>query len=289
MSPRVALVTCAAQPLLYEEEQELLPRLRARGLEAGAVLWDDAKADWSRYDAAVIRSTWDYFQRYDEFRAWLDRVERATRLFNSPSIVRWNSDKTYLRDLEKRGVPIVPTVFCEAGKPANLARVLGDAGWRNAVVKPCVSGGAYQTHRVSAETAAEQQGEMDAILATSGVLVQPFFPEIQSEGEWSFVFFDGVLSHTVLKRPGAGDYRVQPQYGASFGEATPEPWLVAQAESVLAALPEPPAYARIDGVRRGRELYLMEAELIEPYLYMSAAPRAFDTVTRLIEKLVRAS
>ncbi|MGO8999753.1 MAG: ATP-grasp domain-containing protein [Polyangiaceae bacterium] len=287
--PRVAIVTCAAQSLLYAEEREILPRLRKRGVDADAVLWSDENADWSRFDAVVIRSTWDYFTRYDEFRAWLDRVEHLARVYNPPSLVRWNSDKHYLRDLEQRGVQIVPTVFCEAGERADLAKVLRESGWKSAVIKPCVSGGAYRTHRVSAEDAAEKQAEMDALLATTAVLVQPFVPEIQSEGEWSLVFFGGAFSHAVLKVPGAGDYRVQPEHGATFADVKPEPWLVEQAQSVLRALPEPPAYARIDGVRRGRDLILMEAELIEPYLYMAAAPRAMDAFVELVEKLAHAS
>jgi hypothetical protein len=288
-SPRVAIVTCAAQALLYAEEQEIPARLRARGVEAEAVRWDDATIDWTHFDAAVIRSTWDYFTRYEEFCAWLDRIERATRLYNSPSLVRWNADKLYLGDLEKKGVRIVPTVFCQKGEPADLAAILRASEWENAVMKPSVSGGAYRTHRVRAAEAATHQAEMTALLATSGVLVQPFVPEIQTEGEWSFLFFDGVLSHTVLKRPGSGDYRVQPEFGASFAAATPDPWLIAQAQSILTALPETPAYARIDCVRRERALYLMEAELIEPYLYMSAAPKAMDAFVGVLERLARAS
>ncbi len=288
-APRVALVTCAAQPSLYDEEAQTIPALQALGVGAEAVRWDDEAADWSAFDAVVIRSPWDYFVRYPEFCAWLDRVERVARIHNAPSIVRWNADKTYLRDLETRGARIVPTVFCEPGTRANLASLLRDAGWDSAVIKPCVSGGAYRTHRVRAETAESQQAELDAILAASGALVQPFFEEIQREGEWSFVFFDGALSHTVLKVPVGDDYRVQTQFGGQFTLVEPDAGLVAQARAVLRALPEPPAYARIDGVRRGGDLFLMEAELIEPYLYMAAAPGSIDRYARLIAKLARAS
>ena len=288
-TPRVALVTCAAQESLYAEEREVLPLLRGRGVDAEAVVWDAPEVDWGGFDAVVIRSTWDYFKRYGEFCAWLDRVGRATRVHNSPSLVRWNADKLYLRELAQRGVRTVPTVYCEPGTPADLGRVLREAGWESAVMKPSVSGGAYRTYHVRAAEAARHQAEMDAILAASAVLVQPFVPEIQSEGEWSFVFFDGALSHTVLKRPDAGDYRVQPEFGGRFSEVTPEPGLIDQVERIQRALPEAPAYARIDGVRRGGDFYLMEAELIEPYLYMSAAPGALERYARLVEKLARAS
>jgi glutathione synthase/RimK-type ligase-like ATP-grasp enzyme len=287
--PRLALATCDAQPLLFGEERELLPALRARGVDAEAVIWSDPRVDWASFDAVVLRSTWDYFERYPEFCAWLARVESVTRVYNPPSLVRWNSDKMYLRELAQRGTRIVPTVFCEAREPANLARILRDSEWDDAVMKPCVSGGAYRTHRVRAETAAADQAEMNAILATTGVLVQPFFPEIQTEGEWSFVFFGGTLSHTVLKVAVRDEYRIQTQFGGTFSEVTPEPWLLAQVQGVVSALPEAPAYARIDGLVRGRDFYLMEAELIEPYLYLSAAPGSLERCADLIEMLVRRS
>jgi hypothetical protein len=289
-APRIALATYAAEPTLYREETELLPLLRARGIEAEAVIWNDPTADWGRFDAVVLRSTWDYFQRYPEFCAWLAGLERArVRVHNAPSLVRWNSDKMYLRDLERRGARILPTVFCEAGQPADLSAILRTSGWENAVLKPSVSGGAYRTYRVRADAAAEHQSEMDALLATTGVLVQPFFPEIQTDGEWSFVFFDGALSHTVRKRAVAGEYRVQTQYGGPFTLVEPAPWLVDQARRVLDLRPEAPAYARVDGLVRGRDFYLMEAELIEPYLYLSAAPGSEDRCAQLLEKLARAA
>jgi glutathione synthase/RimK-type ligase-like ATP-grasp enzyme len=288
-SARVALATCTAEPKLHREEGELLPLLQGMGVDAEAVIWSDPTVDWASFDAVVLRSTWDYFLRYPEFCAWLAHVESKTRTYNPPSLVRWNSDKMYLRALERRGVRIVPSVFCEQGRPASLARILRESGWDRAVIKPCVSGGAYLTHRVSADAAAEHQAEMDAVLATTGVLVQPFFPEIQTEGEWSFVFFDGALSHTVLKVPLPGDYRVQTQFGGRFTLVRPEWWLLAQVQGVLDALPEPPAYARIDGLLRGRDFYLMEAELIEPYLYLSAAPGSLETCARSIAKLAHTS
>ncbi len=287
--PRLALATYAAEPHLYGEERELVPALRSLGIDAEPRRWDDPAVDWKGFDAVVLRSTWDYFARYAEFCAWLDHVAAVTRVHNSPSLVRWNSDKLYLRELAQRGTRIVPTVFCEAREPANLARILRDSRSADAVMKPCVSGGAYRTHRVRAETAAADQAEMNAILATTGVLVQPFFPEIQTEGEWSFLFFDGALSHTVLKVAVRDEYRIQTQFGGTFSEVTPEPWLLAQVQGVVSALPEAPAYARIDGLVRGRDFYLMEAELIEPYLYLSAAPGSLERCADLLEMLVRRS
>jgi hypothetical protein len=287
--PRVALVTCAAHPALYGEERALVPMLHDRGIAAEAAVWDDKGIDWARFDAVVLRSVWDYFLRYDEFSAWLARVERVSRVWNSPSLVRWNMDKRYLRELDERGVRIVPTVFCEPGVPANLAAIVRERGWEHAVLKPAVSGTAYRTHRVDAACAETHQGELDDILRRSSALVQPFVPEIQTEGEWSLVYFDGAFSHAVLKVPARGDYRVQADFGGAFGLATPPAWMLAQASHVLDALPEAPAYARIDGVRRGEDFLLMEAELVEPYLFMAAAPGATDRYVATVERLARSS
>lgn len=288
-APRFAFVTSDALRDLYADEQAFLPMLRERGVRAEAVVWDDPAVDWASFDAVMIRSTWDYFRKYDAFLAWLGRVEKATRVWNPPGLVRWNLDKRYLRDLEARGVAVVPTVFCDPGQPANLERILREKGWDRAVLKPAVSGGAYRTHRVSRASASAQQGELDDLLRNSAALVQPFLPEIQAEGEWSLLYFGGRFSHAVLKVPVPGDYRIQPEFGGTFTREEPPTAMVAQVEKVLAALPDAPAYARIDGVRRGDTFLLMEAELIEPYLYTPAAPESAAAYVSCIEALLKRS
>jgi glutathione synthase/RimK-type ligase-like ATP-grasp enzyme len=283
---RLALATCSAQPELYAEERDIIPMLRAHGVLAEPAVWNDPSVDWGSFDAVVVRSTWDYFQHAPEFFAWLDRLERAkVRLHNSTSLVRWNADKLYLADLARRGVRIVPTVFCEKGTRAPLADVLASKGWEQAVIKPSVSGGAFRTQRVEARDLGDAQSAMDEILASCSALVQPFFPEIATEGEWSLFFFAEELSHAVLKTPTPSDYRIQPQFGGTFARVDPEPSLLEQARAVLAALPERPAYARIDGLRRGKDFYLMEAELIEPYLFLAGTKDAMERYVRLLEKL----
>jgi glutathione synthase/RimK-type ligase-like ATP-grasp enzyme len=279
-------VTCAHHPNLYLDECAILPALRDRGVDARAIAWDDPAVDWATFRAIVLRSPWDYFRKYGEFLAWLDRVERAAPVFNPAPLVRWNVDKVYLRDLEQKGIRIVPTAFCDAGKPARLDAILAERGWSEAVVKPAISGGSYRTYRVSAGTgAAANQAHLEEILGGAAALIQPFLPEIQTEGEWSLVFFDGVFSHAVLKVPGAGDYRVQEELGGTFKQVTPPPEIMRDAQSVLAALPMAPAYARIDGVRRQGHFLLMEAELVEPYLYLAAAPGSLERYVALLERL----
>jgi glutathione synthase/RimK-type ligase-like ATP-grasp enzyme len=269
----IALVTCDRFPTLYGDEQALPAAFAAAGHAATVASWSDPGVDWRAFDRVVIRNTWDYFERIDEFRAWLDRIDAAgVRLCNPLPLVRWNLDKRYLVELARRGVRVVATELVERGARVDLAALVARAGWHDAIVKPTVSGGSFRTHRFAAADAGAHQAALDEIVAASAAMVQPFVPEIATEGEWSLLFFGGELSHTVIKKPAAGDFRVQVQYGGSYVAATPPPSLVADARAVIAALPFSPEYVRIDGVRRDDHLVLMEVEAIEPYLFLPFAP-----------------
>jgi hypothetical protein len=275
--PRLALVTCDLFPTLYGDEQELPAHFAAAGVDAEPRSWSDPAADWKSYDRVVLRSTWDYFERIDEFTGWLDRLDRErVDLCNPSSLVRWNFDKRYLRELATRGAQLLPTRFIDAGERVDLDELVRERGWSDAILKPAVSGGAYRTHRFAAAGARALQGELDAILGASGALVQPFAPEIAAEGEWSMLFFAGVFSHAVLKTPTGGDFRVQTQFGGVYRAMTAPPSMLAAATAIVAALPTPALYARIDGIRRGDDFLLMEVEAIEPYLFLPHSPGAVD-------------
>ena len=286
---RVALLTSSALPSLFGDEQALPARFAAAGVQAEPVVWSARDVDWTRYDALVLRSTWDYFDRIGEFRAWLDTVERSgVPLYNPPALVRWNLDKRYLAELEGRGVRIVPTRFFDAGAKVDLAALVGEAGWSHAIVKPAVSGGAARTHRFAASEAHALQGELDDILKTTGALVQPFLDEIARVGEHSLLFFGGEFSHAVLKTPKAGDFRVQAMHGGTHRALTAPAEMRQAAERVLGALPVAPLYARIDGVEREGHFELMEVEVIEPYLFFPGSPeRAVDQYVAAVRAVAR--
>jgi glutathione synthase/RimK-type ligase-like ATP-grasp enzyme len=286
--PRIALVTCAALPSLYGDEQALPASFAAAGVDAEPVVWSASEVAWSRYDAVVLRSTWDYFERIDEFRSWLDRIEReGVRLYNPVPLVRWNFDKRYLAELQSRGVRIVPTRFCDAGARVDLPALVAERGWSQAIVKPAVSGGAYRTHRFAAADAGRVQDELDEILRTSGALVQPFLDEIVRDGEWSLLSFDGVSSHAAVKRPATGDFRVQAQFGGTHEPADPPAAVRRAATAILGELPTPTLYARIDGIVRDGEFELMEVEVIEPYLFLPGAPGAVDRYVTAVAAIAR--
>lgn len=269
---RIALVTCASIPLLTDDDQTLLGELWRMGVKAVPTVWDDPSVDWKRFDAAVIRSAWDYHLSPGAFFAWLARLEAlGTALWNPVPVVRANADKSYLKELEAAGVRVVPTAWVEPGRGANLDDLLAVRGWDDAVVKPVVSAGAFRTRRVR-RGGPVGQAALEEALAHSGAMVQPFLPEIAMEGEWSFVFLGGEFSHAVLKTPAAGDFRVQEEHGGRTERRAPSPELLAQAREAVIAGPRPCLYARVDGVRRGGDLIVVELELIEPALYLSHAP-----------------
>jgi glutathione synthase/RimK-type ligase-like ATP-grasp enzyme len=250
----VALATSAEYPELDPDSQLLLPALAACGVDATPLIWTDPAIDWSAYDAVIVRSVWDYFERVDEFLAWVERVGPAARRFvNPPDVIAWNAHKTYLRDLGERGVPVVDTVWVERGERATVP-------FEEAVVKPSVSGGSIGLRRA-------QGGE--EVVAGEDLMIQPLMRSIETEGEVSLLFAGGLLSHVVRKVPAAGDIRSQPEFGSDVTVESPTGEMLEASATVLAALGDDLPYARVDLVRAGDgSLRLIELEVIEPQLYL---------------------
>lgn len=281
--PAIALATYAPLPGLADDEHALIESLASLGIRATPAVWDDPAAAWNAFDAVVIRSCWDYHLRPGEFFRWLDAVAgQGVAVWNPPSLLRWNSRKTYLHDLGVAGVRTVPTIWLDRDGPRgptpSLAGILERAGCDIAVVKPVVSASAHETWRVSLEDARANASVHDprlhALIAGHGVMVQPFVPEIETEGEWSLQFFDGVFSHAVVKRAKAGDFRVQREYGGTHERWTPPASVLAHAEHALRAAPGRTLYARVDGVIVRGDFVVTELELLEPSLFLDADPDA---------------
>jgi glutathione synthase/RimK-type ligase-like ATP-grasp enzyme len=263
---RFLLATCRTKPALTPGDGRLAAALRELGATVVAGPWDTIEPAG---DAGVVclRSTWDYHLRWDEFRDWVGRFEDTGRLWNPPSTVLWNADKLYLRDLASAGIALPRTRWFEPGARPDVAALLEEWDAARAVLKPRVSATAYGTHVVSRE---DGIGAADwPALERSGCLLQLFVPEIQSRGEISLVFLDGGFSHAVRKRPVAGDFRVQADFGGSLETATPSGDTIGFGEAVLAAAARPWLYARVDLVETDGGPVLMELELIEPDLFLT--------------------
>jgi glutathione synthase/RimK-type ligase-like ATP-grasp enzyme len=286
---RVALVTCEAFADLYEDDHLLVPALADLGIASAPAVWSDASIDWTSFDALVMRSPWDYFERPADFRGWLDaRIAEGALLCNPREILDWNFDKRYLQDLARAGVAVVPTLCVAAKDKADIAALARDRGWDDIVVKPTIAGGGYRILRFRLHEIDRYAADIARTLEDRGVLVQPFLPEIQSGGELSLLFFDGVFSHAVCKRPRAGDYRVQFQFGGTNENAQVSEDLVAQAHACIEHAPAATVYARVDGVVREGRFLLMELEIFEPLMFLSRHPEAPGRFARAIEKRLRA-
>ena len=248
--------------------------LARRGVEFERPVWNDAGVDWSRYLACLIRTTWDYQEQRDAFVAWAQRVSRETRLFNPVDIVRWNTHKSYLRDLERRGVEITPTVWLERGAQVDLKTILDARRWCRAFLTPAIGAAARGTFRFDATAAgiAQAEAHLHRLLPSEAMLLQPYLDRVETDGELSAIFFDGKFSHGVRKIPVPGDYRVQDDFGASDEPARLSDAEVALAQRCLAAVRPDTSrsllYARADFLRdeTGR-LLPRELELVGPALF----------------------
>ena len=225
-----------------------------------------------------------YFERLAEFRAWLDaRIAGGALMCNSSDILDWNYDKRYLQDLEAAGVSVVPTIHVARGEKADVAALARARGWSEVVVKPTISGGAYRTHRFFIDDAGAYARDIEQTLSDRGLLVQPFLPEIVTGGELSLLFFDGVFSHAVRKRPRPGEYRVQFQYGGTSETVEVDPSLIEQARACALAAPSLPVYARVDGVVQDGRFLLMELEVFEPLMFLARHPDAPMRFARAVQ------
>ena len=282
MTKRIALATSAAHPELHEHDFPLVDALRATGLDPVAEVWTDPSVDWSAYDAVLLRSVWDYHVRYDEFTEWLSLVDKAgVPVFNDSGLVRWNGDKRYLVELRERGVATVPS---QVAAGDCLREVVAGLDGQEIVVKPTVSASAL--HTVRGVAGSEELNRAMDDLPDTVYLVQPFLSEILTDGEWSLMFIDGEFTHAVVKRPAAGDYRVQVMFGGEATLTDPPLAVLESARSALAAAGSPPLYARVDGVVVNGRFLLMELELIEPYLFLPEFPEATDKLAAAVARRV---
>lgn len=285
---RVAFVTYAEFPQLYYDDKLAAELLRGRGVGVEAALWDSAEVKWEEFDAVVLRSCWEYHLRTVEFLDWITLMERRNvNLWNPPGVVRENADKHYLKRLADEGVRVAPTVWLEPGSEFDLAAILEEQGWPQAVIKPTVSMSAYRTWITNPSRAASDGMEVGGMLKSSGVMIQRFVPEVQTHGEWSFVFFMKEYSHAVLKRPKPGDFRTQRDFGGCHAESKPPQPLLEQAQRIISKVKEPLLYARVDGVEVDGELVLMELELIDPVLFFSHSAVAASRFADALESVAR--
>jgi hypothetical protein len=261
------------------------------GWKVTPVSWHRPDADWNAFAAVVIRTPWDYQNDPEAFLAVLETIERSSAaLLNPLSLVKWNLRKTYLRELERAGVEIIPTIWSEdAAEISCLSAWFDRFDVDELVVKPVVSANADHTYRVPYAARAEMAPALMQTFAKRPYMAQPFIRAVVEEGEFSTFFFNGEYSHAILKTPKPNDFRVQEEHGGIIQSVTPSAALLAASERVLRAVTPLPLYARADFVRlHGERFALVELELIEPGLYFRMDADAPERFAQALDAHLRA-
>ncbi len=278
----IALITARAARAQDTDLPLLQAALGARGLSAAILDWDDAQVDWSRFALLVIRSTWDYSVRLREFLDWLDRAALATRVLNPPSVIRWNLDKHYLAELQRAGVPTVPTVYAEPGDDAGsvLDGFLQQHGAAELIIKPAVGSGARDAQRYPRAALAEARAHISRLLGQRhSALLQPYLGRVDEQGETALIYINGAFSHAIGKAAllSPGQAPIESLFAPEKITAhTPDADQLALGARLLAALPfKDLLYARIDLLHDAHAApCVLELELAEPSLYLGYSPSA---------------
>jgi glutathione synthase/RimK-type ligase-like ATP-grasp enzyme len=267
------------------EDKLLQTALEKKGFTVCKKDWADKNFDWTSSKYAIFRTTWDYFERFDEFFIWLENTKNKTTFINSSEIINWNIDKHYLQDLAKNNINIAPTLFAEKEDTITLAQLFKKTKWKEAVLKPAISGAARHTYRISPNNCFEVETVFQELIKNECMLFQEFLNNITTQGEISLILIGGEYTHAVKKTAKKGDFRVQDDHGGTVDkyEATKEEILFA--ENCLKASPFSPMYARIDIVYdNNNKLSLSELELIEPELWFRNNPLAAKLLVEEIFK-----
>ena len=283
---RIALATAAEQVHTDQDDEPLLAALSAAGHEASLVPWDDPSARWEHQDAVVVRTAWDYHHRRDDFVSWAQQVESVTRLFNPAEVIRWNTHKSYLLELEERGAPLVPTAWLARGDRVDLAALAAARGWDDVVLKPAVGAGGDGVCRVDPRSGQER---LDQLLTSGDVLVQPFLETIASSGELSVILFEGQVSHAVRKRPADGCLLVQIDHGGTYEPLAAVPAdAAALAAWIVASTGQELVYARVDLIPDAVGVWqLTELEVAEPGLFLHLVPGSAERFVVALEARLR--
>jgi len=269
------------------EDQLLQTALEDKGLKVCKKDWADLSFDWTKTKSAIFRTTWNYFDRFDDFFSWLNQTKNKTIFINSVEVINWNIDKHYLQYLAKNNINIAPTLFVEKGEKISLKQLFEKTNGREAVIKPAISGAARHTYRINASNCSEFETVFQNLIKNECMLFQEFLNNITTQGEISLILIGGKYTHAVKKIAKKGDFRVQDDHGGSVEKYNPTNLEITFAENCLKASPYQPIYARIDIVYdNNNKPSLSELELIEPELWFRDCPKAAKLLAEEIFNLI---
>lgn len=270
---------------LLEDDRLLTEALQKRGLTVARTYWDDPEYNWAETKFVIIRTPWDYFSRYDEFSKWFEETAKVTKFINSYDIIKWNIDKHYMLALKAAGINIPETIFVEPGDTRTLKEISKDISWDEFILKPAISGGAWNTFRFTKEQMSEHEEKFRELIQDKCMLLQEFQNKINSDGEVSYMVFGGSYTHSVLKKAKGDDYRVQDDFGGSVHEHNATEEEIKFAEEVVKLTKPGVPYARVDVMTDNKgKLTVGELELFEPELWFRKNPPAADIFADQIVK-----
>ncbi len=269
------------------EDKLLQTALENKGLKVCKKDWADPDFNWKHTSYAIFRTTWDYFERFDEFFSWIEQTKLKTTFINSTEIINWNIDKHYLKDLSEKKINIAPTLFIEKDDVITLAQLFEKTKWSEAVIKPAISGAARHTYRITPNNYIDYENIFQKLITMEGMLFQEFMNNITLKGEISLIMIGGKYTHAVQKIAKEGDFRVQDDHGGSVKKYTPTKEEILFSENCLSAIPFKTIYARVDIIYdNNNKPSLSELELIEPELWFRNNPKSATFLAEEIFKLI---
>lgn len=266
---------------ILKEDGLLLNALRSLGFSVTRSSWSSKKFNWEEVDYAIFRTTWDYFERLDEFLKWVNFYSKKIKFINDVDLILWNLDKNYLQNFPKEDV--VPSLFLKLNEKTSLDEIFKKTGWGELVIKPSISAASWNTHRVSKKSLDNFEFIFKKLKKNHKMIVQEFQPSVLDFGEISLIVFGGRFSHAVLKRAKKNDYRVQDDFGGSVGVYLPSKQEINFAEKIVSLCPKIPLYARVDLLfNQENKPVLSELEVIEPELWFRFNEKSADFLAKII-------
>lgn len=285
MMRKVGFVTHLGSSHLTQSDQLVANSLMGQGFnEISALPWDDPKIDWKKYDILILRSCWNYHIKYNEFISWLKKINNMGKFILNPyDTVLWNSNKKYLKELNKKGLSTIATIWIDKNNFNLFDTQFDNLHWQEVIVKPVIGASAFQVKSFSSSDIFAVREYVQKMLLRSDAMIQPLLQEI-SQGELSIIYLGDVYSHTVLKIPKSNGFRSNYEYGATTKLIDLEENILTQANHIYKSLNMRLLYARLDGVVISGKFTLMEVELIEPHLFFDLYPQGADSFASALVK-----
>ena len=272
---------------VLREDELVINALEGKDLSVIKKDWNDPNFNWNNTRSVLFRSTWDYFDNFEQFKKWFDKTRNTCLMINSSETIEWNLDKHYLLDLQKHQIPIPNSEFIKRGSSVDLSLLMQEKNWNEIVVKPTISGAAKNTYRLKKEDINLFNSTWKKLIYQEDFIVQEFQNNVITKGEVAMMVIGGKYTHAVLKKAKEGDFRVQDDFGGSIAKYSPSEKMVKLAEQCTRIISPIPSYARVDIIwDNSGDLAVSELELIEPELWFRLNPNAAQKLAEHVDLIL---